>query len=109
MNPESRLGSRMAGDVFYPDFDLGIFRYTVARYVKLLIRSRWKCEPNFLSPDQLAAWGLDAIGKDPNPAWRLLEDAAHALAHLNAEFLPRCGSGGVQPGDECTPEGRLID
>jgi hypothetical protein len=94
--------------IFYPDFDLGAFRFAVARYVKLLIRARWKHQPGFLSQAELAQWHLDDIESDPLPSWRLLELAAAALGLLNSEFLPRCGSGGVRETDESTPEGRLI-
>src|SRR4029077_10809654 len=65
-------------------------------------------EPGFLSDADLAAWGLADIGRDPWPAWKLLEQAAGALGHLNMDFLPRCGSGGVRETDESTPVGRLI-
>src|SRR5829696_5597613 len=95
-------------EIYRPDFDLGAFRHAAARYVKLLIRARWKCDPGFLGQDDLAAWGLADIGRDRWPAWRLLHQAALALGHLNVEFLPRCGSGGVRETDESTPEGRLI-
>lgn len=96
------------GEIFYPDFDLGAFRYAVARYVKLLIRARWRCEPGFLADDDLAQWQLRDIEDDSYPAWRLLSEAAEALAKLNTEFLPRCGSGGVRITDEATAVGRLI-
>ena len=95
-------------DVFRPTFDLGEFRFALARYAKLLIRARAKCERAFLSPESLAAWGLSGIATDPAPAWRLLSQAADALGHLNMEYLPRCGSGGVEETDESTPVGRLI-
>src|SRR6478672_9064376 len=72
---------------YEPDFDLGDFRYAVARYVKLLIRARWKCEPGFLSDEELQTWGLGEIAEDRLAGWRLLEDAAAALARLNTEFL----------------------
>jgi excisionase family DNA binding protein len=95
-------------EFYYPDFDLGEFRYTVARYCKLLIRARWKCDPGFLDEADLAAWGLEDIGTDRWSACQLLDQAAAALGHLNRHFLPRCGSGGVRETDESTPEGRLI-
>jgi hypothetical protein len=98
----------MSDDVFHPEYDLGTFRYAVARYVKLLIRARWKVEPGFLSEEELRKWNLAAIQSDRYPSWHLLADAAMALAHLNTEFLPRCGSGGVRPTDSETPAGRLI-
>lgn len=93
---------------FYPDFDLGAFRFAVARYVKLLIRARRKHQPGFLSRDELAQWHLADIDSDRLASWRLLEQAAATLGLLNSEFLPRCGSGGVRETDESTPEGRLI-
>lgn len=95
-------------DIFYPNFDLGEFRYAAARYVKLLIRARWRCHPNFLGQEHLAAWGLEDIAHERWPAWKLLDQAGLALGHLNQHFLPRCGSGGVRETDESTPEGRLI-
>jgi hypothetical protein len=94
--------------MYYFDFDLGAFRYAAARYVKLLIRARWKVEPGFLPRETLTAWGLANIESDRSSAWQLLADAAQALGHLNTQFLPRCGSGGVSSPDESTPEGRLI-
>ena len=94
--------------IFHPDFDLGDFRYAVARYAKLLIRARWKCEPGFLPTAQLAGWNLSDIVADAWAAWRLLDQAASALGMLNAHFLPRCGSGGVRQTDGSTPAGRLI-
>src|SRR5947208_2088365 len=97
-----------ATDIYYPDFDLGEFRYATARYVKLLIRARWRCDPGFLSQADLLAWGLEDIGRDRCPAWKLLDQAALSLGYLNLHFLPRCGSGAVRETDEGTPEGRLI-
>ncbi|MFO0881521.1 MAG: hypothetical protein U0840_29835 [Gemmataceae bacterium] len=94
---------------FLPTFDLGEFRYSVARYLKLLIRARWRCDPGFLSQKDLADWGLTDLPHDRLPAARLLYLASEALAHLNRHFLPRCDSGGVQQIDESTPVGRLID
>src|SRR5690348_5823804 len=94
--------------VYYPDFDLGSFRYAVARYVKLLIRARWQCTPGFLAKADLTAWSLQDIVADHWPAWRLLDQAAAALGLLNTQFLPRCGSGGVREIDAAAPEGRLI-
>jgi hypothetical protein len=95
--------------VYYPDFDPGDFRWAAARYVRLLIRARWKVEPGFLPRDTLTAWGLANIESDTHSAWRLLADAAVALGHLNTQFIPRCGSGGIPITDESTPVGRLID
>lgn len=94
---------------FQPDFDLAQFRYAVARYIKLLIRARWKCEPEFLRLQDLVRWELQKLNEDAYPAWRLLRDAADALARLNTEFLSRCGSGGIPITDESTPEGRLLE
>ena len=95
-------------DFFRPEFDLGEFRHAAARYVKLLIRARWKCEPKFLSTKALREWGLSNIEKDRFSASQLMRQAADALGELNDRFLPRCGSGGVSPTDDSTPEGRLI-
>jgi hypothetical protein len=94
--------------VYHPDFDLGDFRHTVARFVKCLIRARWKGEPGFLPDGVLTAWGLQDIADDEWPAWKLLAEAATALGTLSTEFLPRCGSGGVRETDMTTPVGRLI-
>jgi hypothetical protein len=106
---ETIMATDMRSDaIYHPDFDLGEFRYAVARYVKFLIRARWKCQPEFLSEEELAAWSLADIGHDNWPAWQLLDQAALALAHLNRHFLPRCGSGGVRETDDATPVGRLI-
>ena len=60
----------MNGAVFVPKYDLGLFRYTAARYVKLLIRARWKSNPGFLAQNELARWELVDIANDPHPAWR---------------------------------------
>src|SRR5262245_54260411 len=95
-------------EYYCPDFDLGVFRYAAARYVKLLIRARWKVDPGFISKEDLAAWELQDIEDDTIPAGRLLDDAARALAHLNRYFLPGRGSGGIPVTDESTPEGRLL-
>lgn len=94
--------------VYHPDFDLGEFRYTLARYVKLLVRARYRCEPGFLNSEELAAWSLEDIDSDTWSAQHLMAQAAYALADLNTTFLPRCGSGGVRSTDDTTPEGRLI-
>ena len=50
--------------VYRPDFDLGDFRYAIAGYVKFLVRARWKCEPGFLSPVQLAVSVVEARSSD---------------------------------------------
>jgi hypothetical protein len=94
--------------VYHPDFDLGDFRFAVARYAKLLIRARWKSDPGFLSRQHLLAWGLQDIESDQWVSWKLLDQAAGALGILNMEYLPRCGSGGIRETDESTPAGRLI-
>jgi hypothetical protein len=39
----------MSDDFFHPNFDPGEFRRTAAKYVKLLIRARWRSEPGFLT------------------------------------------------------------
>lgn len=99
---------------FRVDFDLGAFRHAAAKYVKLLIRARWKDEPRFLSDQTLDHWNLLEIKDDRHlanriPSWRLLEEAAGALGILNTEFLPRCGSGGI-PVINCEkPEFRLME
>lgn len=95
-------------DAYRPDFDPGKFRYAAALYANLLIRARWKCEPGFLAEADLAAWGLEEIGTDRWPAWRLLGQAAAVLGTINTQFVERCGSGGVRAADESTPEGRLV-
>jgi hypothetical protein len=91
-----------------PQFDRGMFRWTVARYIKRLIRARWKSEPDFLSDDDLQRWRLANIRDDSEESWRLLSKAAADLGMLNREFLPRCGSGGVAPVGEESPVSRLI-
>ncbi len=95
-------------ELYYPAYDLGEFRYVVARYVKLLIRARWCCEPRFLSEADLTAWGLADIATDQSKAALLMGQAADTLGHLNYDYLPRCGSGGVKETDQSTPAGRLI-
>lgn len=95
-------------EYFHPTFDAGLFRHAVARYIRLLIRARWKANPNFLSQQDLARWDLADIATDRGSAGRLLLLAAEALAYLNRDFLPRCSSGGVETADETTPLGRLI-
>lgn len=98
----------MATNDFIPTFDPGEFRYAVARYVRLLIRARLTQEPRFLSPAELATWDMKASQRDLLSTSQVLELAAGALAHINTQFVPRCGSGGLQwPGDE-TPLGRLM-
>src|SRR5579864_830815 len=98
----------MSTEYSFPDFDLGTFRYAAARYVKMLIRARWRCQPGFFPVEELARWELQNIDTDLYPSWRLLMWSATALGTLNHEFLPRCGSGGVFETDPHTPEGRLI-
>jgi len=99
----------VSDDLYRPDFDLGEFRYSVARYVKYLIRARRKWDAEFLSDAQLTRWELNNIRDDKLQAWQLLEMAAATLAILNTEFLPRCGSGGVIVNDDDTPVLRLIN
>lgn len=95
-------------EMYYPEFDLGEFRYAAARYVKLLIRARWKCEPGFLPSQTLDRWELTNIGRDQLPAWKLMSLAAMALARLNTVFIPR-GSGGIPVTSGQSPEERLLD
>lgn len=95
-------------DVFRPDFDLTQFRHAVARYVKLLILSRWKVDPGFLSGSDLQRWHLSNIESDSQSAWQLMHEAALVLANLNTSYLPRCGSGGVRVTDPECAVGRLI-
>ena len=100
----------MNDDLLRPTFDLGEFRHIVARYVRFLIRARWKTDPGFLSDAQLERWDLRvSISRDQIPAWRLLESAAHTLAKLNSDFITRCGSGGVPLHEGDTPVLRLAD
>lgn len=104
----------MSEQEFRPEFDLGAFRFAVARYVKLLIRARWKDDPGFLTDQAQKDWGLLRINDDRlldnrMPSWRLLEEAAGALGILNTEFIPRCGSGGIMVMSGDTPEIRLMD
>jgi hypothetical protein len=93
---------------YRPGFDPGEFRHAAARYVKYLIRARWKVEPGFLPPANLVAWGLQDIAADRNPAPELLDQAAVTLGEINTHYIHRCGSGGVREADESTPEGRLV-
>lgn len=95
-------------DFYYPDFDLAYFRGDVARYVRLLILARWRCEPGFLPDEDIVRWEPLDIHQTVYPAWRLLAMAAEVLARLNTEYIPRCGTGGVLPTDESTPIGRLL-
>ena len=99
----------MNDDLHPPDFDLGEFRHIVARYVKFLIRARWKTDAGFLADSDLTRWELNDIQQDTQQAWRLLEMAATTLATLNTEFIPRCGSGGVRVNDDDTPVSRLVE
>ena len=89
-------------------FDLGEFRHAAARYIKLLIRARWKAEPGFLPESVLADWCLQDIAADRWPAPELLDQAAAALGEINTHYIHRCGSGGVREANESTPEGRLV-
>jgi hypothetical protein len=94
----------------YCDFDWGEFRYAVARYIRLLIRARWKCAPGFLPETDLAQWQLSNIDtKNPASAAALLTEAAACLDRLSGRFLPGCSSGGVPAewDSESTPVGRL--
>ena len=79
----------------YRQFNLGEFRWTAARYIKRLIRARWKSDPDFLSEEELTAWKLNNIANDTQEAWQLLQLAAKDIGILNRDFLPREGSGGV--------------
>jgi hypothetical protein len=99
----------MNDDFHSPNFNLGEFRDLVALYVKLLIRARWKTDAGFLSDSQLTQWGLKNIQRDKLQAWQLLAKAAYALETLNANFIPRCGSGGIPEEDNGTPVSRLVD
>jgi len=94
---------------FYPGVDPGEFRYTVAKFVKLLIRARWKADSGFLSRDDLERWGLSNIEEEPRTTAQLLGEAAEVLGDLNKNFIRRCGSGGIKESDESTPAGRLVD
>lgn len=94
---------------FHPEFNFGDFRRAGARYVKLLIRARCKAERGFRSPQMLRSWKLLNIGEERLEAWQLMNQAADALADLNRNYLPRCGSGGVAPMSAETPFGRLIE
>ncbi len=91
-----------------PQFDQGEFRGIVARYIKRLIQARQKSDPHFLSQEELQRWKLGNIGDVSREDWELLHLAARDLGQLNREFLPRCGSGGVEPVGEETPLERLI-
>lgn len=95
-------------ELFVPGFDLAAFRMMAAKYVKLLISARLSCEPEFLPSAQLQRWGVEPRNKDMVRASQYMILAARTLGYLNREFLPRCGSGGVELTDETTPEGRLI-
>lgn len=95
-------------DVFVARFDLGEFRHAAARFCKHIILARWRAEPGFLDRSGLSRWGLGEIDREIRPADQLLLLAERDLAFLNREFLPRCGSGGLELTDERTPEGRLI-
>lgn len=53
----------------YFDFDSGEFRYAVARYIRLLIRARWKCEPGFLPGADLAQWELSTMPRISAGRW----------------------------------------
>jgi hypothetical protein len=103
----------MAYQEYRPEFDLGEFRYAVAKFVKLLIRARWRDDPGFMDDQALRDWELLAIKDDRIllnriASWRLLNQAAHALGILNTEFLDRCPSGSVMRADDDTPEDRLM-
>ena len=99
----------MNDDLHPPDFDPGEFRYTVARYVRFLIRARWKSDGEFLSDSDLTRWELNDIQHDKLQAWQMLAMAADTLATLNTKFIQRCGSGGVNINDDDTPVLRLIN
>lgn len=103
----------MSESEFRPEFDLGNFRYAVAKYVRLLIRARWRDDPGFLDEQALKDWDLlninnDHIPDNSIPPWRLLEEAAEALGILNDRFIPRCPSGGIRVMSGDTPEIRLM-
>ncbi len=98
----------MHPDDHEPTFDPGVFRYAVARYVRLLIRARLTSQPQFLSPKALQSWELDRTHQETHSTACLLEFAADALAYLNSHFIPRCGSGGYRSPSCDTPLGRVI-
>lgn len=75
-------------------FDLGDYRYAVAKYVKLLIRARATAEPDFLSHEQYQRWKLSNIAADAYSIERLLQLAAAAHDHLWRNFIGPHGSGG---------------
>ena len=100
---------RPGDEPYRRQFDAGDFRYTVAAYVKLLIRARHKAKPNFLAEEERRKWEVDNDDDQGWPAWRLMEQASKKLAEINERFIDRCGSGGIPVMDEDTPVTRLID
>lgn len=93
---------------FNPAFDRGRFRCAVARFVRLLVRARRMQEPRFFSAADLATWQISQREPEPHVTARLLELAAGALGHLNVDFIPRCGAGGIPCLGEETPLDRLV-
>lgn len=90
-------------------FDESEFRIVAARYIKRLIRARWKTNPDFLTEEELRRWKLDNIADDSHEGWQLLQLATQDLGELNRDFIPRCGSGGVEPVGDKTPTARLVE
>lgn len=101
--------STMNDNWYQPTFDLAAFRSVVAKYVKLLIRARWKHQSGFLSAEDLARWGLKDIANDNRTPRDLVTEAATTLAALNNQFIPRCGSGGIPCMEHDSAVERLID
>src|SRR5262245_21159182 len=90
------------------DFDQGGFRLSVARFIRLLIRARWKSEPAFLPYHDLPRWGLANVEEDRASAPSLLEQAADALDELARRFPPGFSSGvPADWDDELTPADRV--
>lgn len=99
------MKKRELSDRLDPDgYDLGDYRYAVAKVIKLLIRARAKAEPDFLSGTEYVAWRLSDIHDDRTDAQTLLKLAQVATRELWQKYIGPNGSGGVR-GDD--PHGEL--
>jgi hypothetical protein len=79
-------------------YDLGEYRYAVARLVKLMIRARAKSDLRFLTDKQYEQWGLANIKVDGDSLELLLIKAKVAHHHLWNSYSGS-KSGGIELND----------
>lgn len=85
-------------------YDLGEYRYAVAKVARFLIRARLICDPEFKCDIDRSAWSIPPY--EPHPslsdseiAEGFLRQAKAANRHLWGTFIGPNGSGGVSPHD----------